>query len=146
MFDKHDPKTRSYNMSRIRSKDTRPEILVRKYLHNNGFRYRLHVKSLPGNPDIVLKKYKTVIFVNGCFWHGHEGCEDFILPKSNREYWIPKIQKNMKNDLNNKEKLVRMKWNVFVIWECQLKKNNVEENLIKLTETIREKRIKKQSC
>ncbi len=93
MTDTHSPEIRSYNMSRIRSKDTKPELIVRKYLHKNGFRFRLHVKTLPGKPDIVLPKYKTVIFVHGCFWHGHKGCKYFVIPKRNIEYWKNKIQK-----------------------------------------------------
>ncbi len=98
MADVHDKETRSYNMSRIKGKDTKPEMLVRKFLHANGFRYRLHVKNLPGKPDIVLPKYKTVIFVHGCFWHGHEGCRYFVVPKTRTEWWLNKINGNIEND------------------------------------------------
>ena len=92
MTDVHDSPTRSFNMSRIKGKNTKPEMLVRKFLFSKGFRYRLHVKNLPGNPDIVLPKYKTVIFVNGCFWHGHKGCRYFVLPKTRTEWWLQKIK------------------------------------------------------
>ena len=99
MADVHDKATRSYNMSRIRNKDTKPEILVRKFLFANGFRYRLNDTKLPGKPDIVLPKYKTVIFVNGCFWHGHENCKYFKLPATQTEWWKEKIEGNIKNDI-----------------------------------------------
>ncbi len=98
MADVHDIKTRSYNMSRIKGKNTKPEMLVRKFLHANGFRYRLHVKNLPGKPDIVLPKYKTVIFVHGCFWHGHEHCKYFVVPKTRTDWWLNKINSNITND------------------------------------------------
>lgn len=116
-------------MSRIRSKNTKPEILVRKFLFAHGFRYRINVKTLPGTPDIVLKKYKTVIFVNGCFWHGHEGCRYAHLPKSNLEYWETKINKNKERDLQERIQLRRMGWHVIQFWECQLKPKVREENL-----------------
>src|SRR6266487_4753063 len=98
MADVHDKETRSYNMSRIKSRNTKPELLVRKFLHAHGFRYRLHVKDLPGKPDIVLPKYRTVIFIHGCFWHGHEGCKYFVVPKTRTEWWLTKINSNKAND------------------------------------------------
>jgi DNA mismatch endonuclease (patch repair protein) len=98
MADTHDKATRSYNMSQIKSKDTKPELLVRKFLHAQGFRYKLHDKKLPGKPDIVLPKFKTVIFVHGCFWHGHKNCKYFVMPKSRVEYWSNKIHRNQQND------------------------------------------------
>jgi len=98
MADVHDIKTRSYNMSQIKSRNTKPEMLVRKFLHANGFRYRLHVKKLPGKPDIVLPKYKTVIFVHGCIWHGHEHCRYFDVPKTRTRWWLNKINSNITND------------------------------------------------
>ncbi|MBS1532130.1 MAG: DNA mismatch endonuclease Vsr [Bacteroidetes bacterium] len=120
-MDVHSKETRSYNMSRIRSKDTKPEMLVRRFLHKKGFRYRLHVKDLPGKPDIVLPKYKTVIFIHGCFWHGHEGCKYFVAPRSNREYWLPKIIRNIERD-QTAERLLKIEgWKVLKAWECQLK-------------------------
>src|SRR5882757_4447378 len=118
MADVHSKETRSYNMSQIRSKDTKPEILVRKFLHKNGFRYRLHVKNLPGKPDIVLPKYKTVIFIHGCFWHGHEGCKYYVVPKSNTSYWRPKIERNIQRDVLAENILKEAGWNIIKVWEC----------------------------
>jgi len=110
---------RSANMSRIRSKDTKPEMLVRKALHRLGFRFRLHVRELPGKPDIVLPKYRTVIQVKGCFWHGHT-CIDGRLPKSNRDYWVPKLLRNRMRDISNDRKLRRLGWSVRNLWECRI--------------------------
>lgn len=123
MADVHDKETRSYNMSRIKGKNTKPEMLVRKFLHTNGFRYRLHVKNLPGKPDIVLPKYKTVIFVHGCFWHGHEGCKYSKLPNTNAAFWMNKIGRNVELDLINKKLLKKGRWKVIEIWQCSLRKN-----------------------
>src|SRR5690606_10958099 len=122
MSDVHNPKTRSYNMSRIRGKDTKPEIIVRKFLHGHGYRYRLHDKKLPGKPDLVLKKYQTVVFIHGCFWHGHESCKYFVVPKTRTEFWLNKIETNRKNDLKYEELLKQAGWNIYTIWECELKK------------------------
>lgn len=133
MTDVHDKKTRSYNMSRIRSKGTKPEILVRKYLFSKGFRYRLNVRGLPGTPDIVLPKYKTVILIHGCFWHGHEGCRYFILPKTRQEWWLDKIAHNKVLDVENLAKLKNLGWKVFVIFECELKKTKREDTLSEIT-------------
>lgn len=133
MADVHDKATRSYNMSRIRGKDTKPEMLVRRFLHANGFRYKLHKKNLPGKPDLTLRMYKTVIFVNGCFWHGHLGCKDFVLPKSRRDFWKEKIEGNRKRDKENIELLKKKGWNVIVIFECELKtkmQDHTFQNLI----------------
>jgi len=132
MTDIHSKETRSYNMSRVRSKDTKPEILVRKFLHKNGFRYRLHVKDLSGKPDIVLPKYKTVIFIHGCFWHGHEGCKKASLPKTRTEWWTDKIQKNAANDQNVEITLLDLGWRVIKIWECELKSKILEQTLDEL--------------
>ena len=120
-MDVHDRATRSYNMSRIKGKNTKPEDIVAKYLFAHGFRYRRNVKSLPGTPDIVLKKYKTVIFVNGCFWHAHEGCKYFVLPEENREFWEEKLLRNRERDAEKQNQLKELGWNVIVIWECELK-------------------------
>lgn len=128
-MDVHDKKTRSYNMSQIKGKNTKPELLVRKYLFSQGFRYRVNVRSLPGTPDIVLKKYKTAIFINGCFWHGHEGCKYFVWPKTREAFWKEKINKNIRRDAQNIEKLKADGWNVIVIWECELKKNRLDFTL-----------------
>ena len=123
MADVHNKETRSYNMSRIRGKDTKPEMVVRKFLFANGFRYRLHDPNLPGKPDIVLPKYKTVIFVNGCFWHGHKGCSYFVLPKTRTEWWFQKIKATMARDKAAEVALNVLGWKVIIVWECQLKKN-----------------------
>ena len=137
-MDVHDKKTRSYNMSRIKSKNTKPEEMVHKYLFSHGFRYRKNDKRLPGTPDIVLPKYRTVIFVNGCFWHGHENCRYFVMPKSNIEYWQNKISRNIKRDKENDESLTASGWQVLTVWECQLKKPVREQTLSKLAASITE--------
>jgi len=108
-------------MSRIKSKNTRPELLVRKFLFSKGYRYRLHDKKLAGKPDIVLPKYKTVIFIHGCFWHGHEGCKYYVVPKTRTEWWLNKIQSNKKNDDGSERLLKAGGWNIIIVWECELK-------------------------
>jgi DNA mismatch endonuclease (patch repair protein) len=108
-------------MSRIKGKNTKPEMLVRKFLFAQGFRYRLHVKDLPGKPDIVLPKYKTVIFIHGCFWHGHKGCKYFVVPKTRTEWWVNKIERNKQNDKVSVKALTKAQWKVITIWECELK-------------------------
>jgi DNA mismatch endonuclease (patch repair protein) len=120
---------RSEIMSKVSGKDTKPEILVRKYLFSKGFRYRKNVNGLPGKPDIVLPKYKTIIFIHGCFWHGHRNCEASQLPESNIEYWTKKISSNIKRDSQNKKTLKTLGWNVIVIWECELKTKNRKKRL-----------------
>lgn len=129
MTDIHSQETRSYNMSRIKAKDTKPELLVRKYLFCKGFRYRVNVKDLPGKPDIVLPKYKTVIFIHGCFWHGHEGCKYFVIPKTRTEWWTEKIRKNKERDQQEHEALRKTGWNIITVWECQLKPRKREQTL-----------------
>lgn len=135
-MDVHDKKTRSYNMSQIKGKDTKPEEIVRKFLFSKGFRYRKNDKRLPGTPDIVLPKYRTVIFVNGCFWHGHEGCRYFVVPKTNTEFWLNKINNNKERDRRNHESLIAAGWKVIVIWECSLKTTARNEYLNKLSNEI----------
>ena len=120
-MDKVSPEQRSYTMSLIHGKDTKPEILVRRYLFNRGLRFRKNDKRLPGHPDIVFPKYKTVVFVHGCFWHGHEGCKYFVMPKSNVEFWQNKIQTNIARDAVVKDKLEEHGWMVLVVWECEIK-------------------------
>ena len=120
-MDVHDSKTRSYNMLCIKGKRTIPEEIVAKYLFSQGFRYRRNVSSLPGTPDIVLKKYNTVIFVNGCFWHMHENCRYSVMPENHKEFWAEKLLKNKERDEKKKRQLEQMGWNVIVVWECQLK-------------------------
>ncbi|MBL6446736.1 DNA mismatch endonuclease Vsr [Fulvivirga sp. 29W222] len=136
MADVHEPEVRSYNMSQIKGKNTKPEILVRRFLHRNGYRYSLHSKKLPGKPDIALKRYKTIILVNGCFWHGHQNCRYFALPKTRTEWWKEKIEKTQKKDSKNKEDLINLGWNVIEVWECQLKPARLEETLNWIIEKI----------
>ena len=130
MADVHDKETRSYNMSRIKNKNTKPEMLVRKFLFANGFRYRINDKKLPGKPDIVLPKYKTVIFVNGCFWHGHENCKYFKLPRTRTEWWKNKIEKNKENDLRKHSQLVELGYKVLIVWECEIKNKGFYNTII----------------
>jgi DNA mismatch endonuclease (patch repair protein) len=137
MADVHSKEVRSYNMSRIRSKNTKPEMLVRKFLHKKGFRYRLHVKDMPGKPDIVLPKYKTVIFIHGCFWHGHEGCKYYVVPKTRTEWWLNKITGNINNDTKAEKNLRSDGWNIIKLWECELKKITVEVTLSHLEDTLK---------
>jgi DNA mismatch endonuclease (patch repair protein) len=120
-MDVHNKATRSYNMSRIRSGDTGAELAVRKYLHSRGFRFRLHDRRLPGRPDIVLPKYRAVVEVRGCFWHGHEGCRYFVLPKTRTEFWTLKIQSNVERDRKNEKLMSELGWRVIVVWECELR-------------------------
>jgi DNA mismatch endonuclease, patch repair protein len=119
--DIHDKKTRSYNMSKIKGGNTKPELLIRKFLHGQGFRFKIHDKTLPGKPDIVLPKYGTIIFVHGCFWHGHKNCKYAQLPASNTKWWTNKICENISRD---KKAIIRLKldkWEVITIWTCRLK-------------------------
>lgn len=136
MADRHTKEARSYNMSRIRAKDTLPELLVRKYLFSQGFRYRLHDKKLPGKPDIVLPKYKTVIFINGCFWHGHENCGYASIPKTRSEWWAAKIKRNIENDEIARKSLETGGWKVILIWGCHLKKYYQQETLAGIPDLI----------
>lgn len=136
MADVHTKEQRSYNMSQIKGKDTKPELLVRKFLHAHGFRFRLHDKKLPGKPDIVLPKYKTAIFVHGCFWHGHKNCKYATIPKTRTEWWTVKIDGNKTNDKKKKNALAKEGWKVLTIWQCSLKKNNLEKTLRSLLGTL----------
>ena len=120
-MDKLTKEQRHRCMASIRGKDTKPELLVRRFLFSRGFRYRLNHPRLPGRPDIVLRKYRTVIFVNGCFWHGHEGCKHYVVPKSNTEFWTAKIERNRARDIDEQHKLAAMGWHCITVWECQLK-------------------------
>lgn len=127
---------RHYIMSRIRGKATKPELLVRSWLWHHGYRYRLNVKSVPGKPDIVLRRYRTAIFVNGCFWHGHEKCGKYSVPKSNTEFWVTKVTRNKERDQRNYKDLYDSGWHVIVIWECQLKKNSIEDTMRGVEHTL----------
>jgi len=137
MADVHEPETRSYNMSQISGKDTKPEMIVRKFLHNSGFRYRLHVKELPGKPDLVLPKYNSVIFVHGCFWHAHEGCKYFKIPETRTDWWKEKLFGNKERDEKHVRQLDEQGWNVITIWECELKPVSAKETLYKLISRLK---------
>lgn len=141
MADVHSKEVRSFNMSRIRSKDTKPEMLVRRFLHANGFRYRLHDKKLPGKPDIVLPKYRTVIFIHGCFWHGHKGCKYYVVPKTKTQWWLNKINANIANDAKSLKALREMGWDIVQIWECELKKGNIKYISQMLLERLNSKQL-----
>jgi DNA mismatch endonuclease (patch repair protein) len=143
MNDVFSKKKRSEIMSKIRKTNSKPEMLVRKFLFKNGFRFRIHYKKLLGNPDIVLPKYKTVVFVNGCFWHAHKNCKYNKMPKTNADYWIPKIQGNVERDKKNHEYLEKEGWNILTVWECDLEKpkqirtlNKLQLNLIRIGDNI----------
>lgn len=137
MADTHSEAVRSYNMSRIRSKDTKPELMVRKFLFAQGLRYRLYDKNLPGKPDIVLPKYKTLIFIHGCFWHGHDGCRYFVIPKTRTEFWINKIDRNKTRDLANTYRLRLLGWSLIIIYECELKTSKRQETLHRLLSDLK---------
>ena len=123
-------------MSAIRGKNTKPEIVVRKFLFGRGFRYRLNYPRLPGHPDIVLRKYRTAIFVNGCFWHGHDNCKYYRLPKTNVDFWRKKVERNKKRDIEEQRQLASMGWHCITIWECQLKPKIRRQTLESLAYTL----------
>ena len=133
-MDKLTPEQRHRNMAAIRGKNTKPEMIVRRGLWSRGFRYRLNHRRLPGHPDIVLRKYRTCIFVNGCFWHGHDGC--WKIPKSNREFWVAKIRRNKERDKEEQRKLAAMGWHCITVWECELKPSKREETLDSIAFTL----------
>ena len=136
MADVHDKKTRSFNMSQIKGKNTKPEILVRKFLFSNGFRFRLHDKRLPGKPDIVLPKHNTVINVNGCFWHGHKGCRYYVVPKTRTKWWLDKISRNKQLDRINSRTLTRDGWSVLKVFECELMPRRRDRTLNRILKFI----------
>lgn len=143
MTDVHDKLTRSYNMSQIKGKNTKPEMVVRKYIFSKGFRYRLHDKKLPGKPDIVLTRFRTVVFIHGCFWHGHENCRYFKLPKTRSEWWRNKIERNKQTDIQNKRTLENDGWKVITIFECKLKpdlRSKTLENLVNYLKSLSEEK------
>lgn len=123
-------------MSQIKGKDTKPEMLVRKFLFSKGYRYRLHDKKLPGKPDIVLPKLKTVVFVHGCYWHGHDNCKYFVLPKTRTNWWLQKIKRNKELDSENLSRLVNMGWRIYTVFECDLKPVKRDKTLLQLTEKL----------
>jgi DNA mismatch endonuclease, patch repair protein len=136
MADVHSKAVRSFNMSRIKGKDTKPEMLVRKFLFSMGLRYRLHDRKLPGKPDLVFPKHGVVVFIHGCYWHGHDGCKYFVVPKTRTEWWIDKINKNKLNDINSISQLRESGWKVIIVWECQLKSNQRDKKLRSLFDKI----------
>lgn len=136
-MDRLTPERRSWNMSQIKSSDTKLEITVRKYLFSKGFRFRKNDKRYPGKPDIVLPKYKTVIFVNGCFWHMHKGCKQGRLPKSNIDFWREKLERNANNDAKHNQQLLEMGWKPITLWECELKRD-FEGTMEKLVASLKE--------
>ena len=136
MADSLSPEKRSWNMSRIKGKDTSIEVQVRKYLLSKGFRYKKNVKDLPGKPDIVLPKYHAVVFVNGCFWHRHPGCKEAYMPKSRVEFWLEKFDHNDQNDILHYKELTDMGWRVFTVWECELKRD-FDETICNLIDQIK---------
>lgn len=144
MTDVHEPQVRSYNMSRIRARDTKPEMVVRRFLFSRGFRYRLHARELPGKPDVVLTKWKTVIFVHGCFWHGHRDCRYFVVPKTRTDWWLKKIESNRKRDQENLSKLRQDSWKVLTIFECSLRKARVDKTLDTLIKRITTNRVRRR--
>lgn len=141
MADRLNPEQRRRCMQHIHSKGTKPELMVRQYLHAHGFRYRLHHDRLPGHPDLVLRKYRTCIFVNGCFWHGHEGCRYHTIPKTNNDFWVAKIERNRERDREDILKLKEMGWHTVIVWECQLKPASRESTLKALEHTINRIRL-----
>ncbi|MCT4124161.1 DNA mismatch endonuclease Vsr [Elizabethkingia anophelis] len=138
MADVHSKAVRSYNMSQIKGRDTKPELLVRRFLFANGLRYRLYNKKLPGKPDIILSKFKTIIFVHGCFWHGHENCKYYIIPKTRTKFWLDKIEGNKKRDGQNVTLLKNNGWNIIIVYECQLKKEKREVTLNNILQNIQD--------
>ncbi|MCL2186839.1 MAG: very short patch repair endonuclease [Treponema sp.] len=142
MADNHSPSVRSYNMSRIRSNNTKPEEFVRKYLFSCGLRYLKNDKRYPGKPDIVFPKYQTIVFVNGCFWHWHKGCPGFVMPKSKLDYWKPKLKGNKKRDALHIAELEENGWHVITVWECELKKDIYEKRMKQLYKEIIKKKKK----
>lgn len=142
-MDKLSPQQRSRNMAAIHAKDTKPEMIVRRGLWKRGFRYRLNHKRLPGHPDLVLRKYRTCIFVNGCFWHGHlvetnqmESSECCRIPESNRDFWVAKIRRNKERDKEEQKELAAMGWHCIIVWECELKPSKCEETLDSIAFTL----------
>jgi len=127
MADVHDKATRSRNMSAIHGKDTKPEIIVRRYLHSHGFGYRKNYGGLPGKPDVVLTKYRVAVFVNGCFWHQHPGCRFASIPQNNHEFWVNKLSATVERDRRNIEELVSLGWRVLTIWECEINEDRLAQ-------------------
>lgn len=146
MADVHEPSVRSYNMSRIRSRDTKPEMIISQFLRQNRFKFEDHAADLPGKPDFVFRRRRRVIFVNGCFWHGHHGCKYFVVPKTRRTWWLKKIAANRSRDARNVQKLVRDGWKVLTIFECRLKQKSRQHTLERrVLKFLRTPRLGKQN-
>ena len=137
MADRLSPAQRHYTMSRIRSEDTKPEVTLRRALWHLGFRYRVNDRRLPGSPDIVLPKYRTVIFVHGCFWHGHKDCPNYTVPKTNTDFWTAKVARNQQRDQDTWRQLEAKGWSVLIVWECELKKDRLQETVEATAAAIR---------
>lgn len=146
MTDRLTPEQRHAVMAAIHGKDTKPEVLVRRFLWHRGYRYRLNHKSLPGKPDVVLRKYRTCIFVNGCFWHGHEGCKLYTIPKTNTDFWLTKVRRNKQRDAKVLEQVADMGWHSITIWECQLKPDCREATLQYLDYTLNDFFLRDHRC
>lgn len=142
MPDRMTPEQRHDCMTSIHSEDTRPEQAVRRELWHRGYRFRKCVRTLPGTPDIVLPKYRTCIFVNGCFWHGHKGCSKFVMPKTRTEFWVNKIARNQERDLVNIQRLESIGWSAITVWECELGKSSIENTMEKIESMLEENRTK----
>ena len=142
MPDRMTPEQRHDCMASIHSEDTRPEQAVRRELWHRGYRFRKYVRTLPGTPDIVLPKYRTYIFVNGCFWHGHKGCSKFVMPKTRTEFWANKIARNQERDLVNIQRLESIGWSAITVWECELGKSGIENTMEKIESMLEENRTK----
>lgn len=142
MPDRMTPEQRHDCMASIHSEDTRPEQAVRRELWHRGYRFRKCVRTLPGTPDIVLPKYRTCIFVNGCFWHGHKGCRKFVMPKTRTEFWVNKIARNQERDLVNIQRLESIGWSAITVWECELSKSGIENTMEKIESMLEENRTK----
>ena len=136
LADVHEKKTRSYNMSQIKATNTKPEMMVRKFLHAIGYRYKLHDKTLTGKPDIVLPKHNIVIFINGCFWHGHTNCKYFVVPRTRTKWWMDKINTNKANDDKSVKALKKDGWKMLIVWECALKPAKQEKTLNRILEKL----------
>lgn len=142
MSDSFTPDQRHNCMSRIRSRDTKPEKKVRQSLFRSGFRFRVNVKTLPGTPDIVLPKYRTVIFINGCFWHGHKGCKYYTTPETNTDFWVDKVRKNKERDALNNQRLESLSWNIVTIWECELKNKVFDTTMERVVSELQQNKAK----
>ena len=142
MVDIFSEEKRSFIMSRVRSRDTTPELVVRQFLHGNGFRYRLHGKNLPGKPDLVFPRFRTALFIHGCFWHRHSGCPRATTPKTREEFWLEKFKRNQRRDHENQIKLKELGWRVLVVWECEVQ---TSKSRVRRLEILRDELVQSSS-